>query len=235
MTKLLYLENTYFFESEAQILESGKDDHGHYVILDQTIFYPQGGGQPSDQGILVSLKGQLPILMVRNIQGEIRHYLSGLPAEDLKNLRVNCRLDEQRRILNAKYHTGSHLLGNVVEYLYPQLKAVKGHSFPKEAYVEFQGSDSLDRDRIQHSLHQALEAGHAISIFDIDPESFEKKFYKLPYTIPAHKDFRVMQIESFLPVPCGGTHLSSTREIHALSMNKIKIKDNKVHISYEVS
>ena len=51
-TRRLYFESTYLFESPATILEQAEDEKGSYVVLDQTIFYPQGGGQPSDRGII---------------------------------------------------------------------------------------------------------------------------------------------------------------------------------------
>lgn len=70
---------------------------------------------------------------------EIRHYVpSDLDLENLKNITVNIKIDNSRRLLNARYHTAAHLLGNVVENMYPDLKAFKGHySFPGEAYVGF--------------------------------------------------------------------------------------------------
>ena len=54
MTKKLYLNDTYLLEAHARVLERACDERGPYLLLDQTIFYPQGGGQPCDQGTIIS-------------------------------------------------------------------------------------------------------------------------------------------------------------------------------------
>jgi len=234
MTKQLYLKDTYLFELNALIAAKKQDDRGAYVLLDQTVFYPQGGGQPSDQGIMRNNILDLKITSVRQIGNEIRHYLGSGISEVLENQNVLCVIDKERRILNAKYHTAGHLLGNVTEVIYPSLKAIKGHSFPNEAYVEFQGDELPDITKLQDSLDKAIAEGKRTIIFEMDPMSFEQKFYKLPYQIPDNKVFRIMQIEGFLPVPCGGTHLSRISEIGSMTLEKIKVKNSIIRISYEV-
>jgi alanyl-tRNA synthetase len=229
-----YLENTYLFNLETFITCEGKDDRGTYVLLDETIFYPQGGGQPSDEGVLQGDNLQMNIITVRQVDNEIRHYISTDDLSHLENLRVICFIDKNKRLLNARYHTAAHLLGNIVELLYPKLKATKGHSFPNQAYVEFQGTDLPDVIRLQDALTQSINNTLAIKIFEINPDAFEQQFYKLPYPIPENKDFRVMQIAGLSPIPCGGTHLSNTSEIGNMTIGKIKAKNDVVHISYEL-
>lgn len=156
------------------------------------------------------------------------------PDIDLIGKTLHLSVDRERRLLNARYHTAAHLLGNVVESLHPDLKAIKGHSFPKEAYVDFQGESLPDLEKVQAALKAAIESDLSTRIFEIDRVSFETKYYPLPYPTPAHKDFRVMQIGNFLPVPCGGTHLFSLKEIGEIRLPKMKSKDKIHHISYEV-
>ena len=230
MTNTLYLSNTYSFELDASILMVEKDEKGSYILLDQTIFYPQGGGQPSDQGVLQGRDFKIKVVMVRQIEGEIRHYIDTEIIGNEKGQKVTCYLDQIRRILNAKYHTAGHLLGNVVEDLHPNLRAMKGHSFPNEAYVEFHGSDLPNNTKIQDELSKSINNNLKTKIFQIDQESFEQQFYKLPYPIPGNKAFRVMQIQGFSPIPCGGTHLSSTNEIGHMVITKIKGKNDSVRI-----
>lgn len=235
MTKQLYLTDTYMHESSASIVSVDHDDKGSYCLLDQTIFYPQGGGQPSDQGVIKGSNFQWEVKSVRQVGSEIRHYLNDPTQETLNDHHILCVINKNMRILNAKYHTAGHLLGNIVEMLYPSLKAIKGHSFPKEAYVEFDGLDMPDVNKLQTALNQAISKGHATTIFEIAPLAFEQKYYKLPYQIPGNKVFRVMQIEKYPPVPCGGTHLASTSEIGSMILSKIKIKNGIIRVSYEVT
>ncbi len=70
----IYYEDTYRFSGQAVVESFGVDDKGHYIILDRTLFYPQGGGQPADQGCLIIDEQQIHIRAVRLCDKEIRHY-----------------------------------------------------------------------------------------------------------------------------------------------------------------
>ncbi len=235
MTEQLYLKDTYKFYFKAIILEIGEDKYGKFIILNQTIFYPQGGGQPSDNGIIKNNNYEIIINLVRQNDNKIRHYTSMSINSDIVNANIECYINQDRRLLNSKFHTAAHLLSNIIEQNYHKLKAIKGHSFPGEAYVEFQGEDVVDSNKIQNIITEVIARNDLIKILEIDSQTFEKQFYKLPYSIPEHKKFRVMQIGNMSPTPCGGTHLSCLHEIGNINIIKIKAKNNITRISYEVT
>lgn len=236
MTKKLYLEDTYQFHFEGLIQETGKDEKGIFIILDQTAFYPQGGGQPSDQGRIKNGPFEADVIHVVQRGDEIRHYITSQTTGVPVGLKVYCQLNQERRLINACYHTAGHLLGNIVEILNPKLKAIKGHSFPGEAYVKFQGdNDSINATTLQNEINEAIARNNKTVVFEIAPKAFEEQFYKLPYSVPDNKKFRAIQIGNMSPVPCGGTHLSYIGEIGFIRISKIKIKNNYVCISYEVT
>lgn len=232
MTKKLYLEDTYQFYFEALIEDVGEDEKGIFIVLDQTAFYPQSGGQPSDQGLIKSDDFEIDVTHVLQIGNEIRHYTTSLANPSIISSRVSCFLAKERRVINARYHTAGHLLGNVVEILYPSLKAVKGHSFEGEAYVEFHGSADVDITALQNAINESIARNDKTRVFEVDPIIFEQQFYKLPFLLSENKKFRAMQIGDMLPVPCGGTHLSYIGEIIQMTISKIKVKNDKVRISY---
>lgn len=235
MAQALYLDDTYLFEANSKVIGYGSDEKGDYVLLQETIFYPQGGGQPSDHGLIIINDKDVKISFVRQIDSEIRHYVEG--SENLRNTlhnKVTCRISQDRRILNARYHTAAHLLGNIAETIYPDMKAVKGHSFPGEAYVEFIGDAVIDESVLTKEINAAIVKNFSTSTFEILPEEFADKFYKLPYPVPAHKTFRAMQIHNFAPVPCGGTHVKSTAEIGEFKIRKVSKKDGRIKISYNL-
>ena len=75
MTALIYLSNTYLAKFTAQLLAERNDDFGTCLILDQTIFYPQGGGQPADVGVIKSDSFHFSVNKVRlNDNGQVLHY-----------------------------------------------------------------------------------------------------------------------------------------------------------------
>ncbi len=234
MTKQLYLNDSFLFELDATVMLQNEDSNGSYLILDQTIFYPQGGGQPSDQGMIKTGSIELHVTFVKQFENEIRHYLSEILLIDLQGRKVHCLLNSQRRLLNTRYHTGSHLLGHIVETIYPNIKAIKGHSFPEEAYLEFIGEIEPNINTLQIRLNEFMNTNYRTQAFNIDQQSFEAKYYKLPYQISSQQLLRVIQIGNFSPIPCGGTHLKFTNEITNIIINKIKVKRGITRISYKV-
>jgi alanyl-tRNA synthetase len=239
MTDRLYLKDTYLFESDARIVECKKYERDvPYILLNQTIFYAQGGGQPCDHGKIVGTDFEYTVRDVRQIGEEIRHYieLSQSSTQNLpENSVVKCILDKDRRLLNARYHTAGHLLGNVVEELYPDLKAQKCHAFPGEAYIEFRGDEMPNEESLRESLRNATTENLLTKIFETDHRQFESTYYKLPYEIPETKKFRVMQIGNYPPIPCGGTHVRSTGEIAEIMLKKMKQKNGLLKISFGVT
>jgi alanyl-tRNA synthetase len=231
----LFLKDTYLFNGSAQILGTDTDEKGIYILFNQTIFYPQGGGQPSDLGT-VTIKGlsSIPIGFVRQVNDEIRHYVS--EPLDSQWIGSSCamQIDSKRRLENARYHTAAHLLGHIVEEWDLNLKAVKGHSFPGEAYVEWTGVSSLDPTQVHSELQNTVNCGLPIKVFEIFRSEFEDKFYVLPYPIPDHKAFRAVQIGEFPPIPCGGTHLTNTQEIGDFKIRKVTQKGDRLKISYDL-
>lgn len=234
MTNTLYLNDTYLFTSQATIMSIAADERGPFLVLNQTIFYPQGGGQPSDHGLIKGDGIEVQVSNVRYAEKEIRHYINCDVDKRWIAASVSCSIDQERRILNSKYHTAGHLIGNVVEVIYPGLKAVKGHSFPKEAYIEFMGVAMPDSIIISDALKEALLANLSISTFEISIGEFEERYYKLPYEIGGNKAFRAMQIGKYTPVPCGGTHLRNISEISDIKICKISVKNDRIKIAYEV-
>ena len=235
MTTPLYLKDTYLQECSGFVTNHGIDDKGDYLLLNETVFYPQGGGQPSDQGTIKTASGELNVSFVRQLDQEIRHYVSDatqLPS--LVDTKITCNIDQTRRLLNARYHTAAHLLSNVIENIYPELKAVKGHSFPGEAYVEFIGNSLPETTEVSINMHAAITQGLNTITFEILPDEFASKYYTLPYPVPTHKAFRVLQIGDFIPIPCGGTHIKNTAEIGEFSIRKISKKGERLKVAYEL-
>ena len=229
----MYLSDSYLFTIDANIIDIGSDEKGQYLVLDKTIFYPQGGGQKADKGKISNDFADIEVNDVRQLDDEIRHYCSPFNNGTFTlNSKVKCVLNEELRLLNMKYHTAGHLLGNVVDEMPINIKSRKCHAFPGESYVEFMGAELPNRDLLVDKLKHAILAQLPIKSFEIGRQQFEELYYKLPYDVPLNKNFRVVQIGNYSPIPCGGTHLSSTTEIGEIEIRKIKSKDDVVKISY---
>lgn len=236
MTKLVYLGDTYLYEHDANVSHFGVDEKGSYCVLNETIFYPQGGGQASDQGTL-SVNGNASLItFVGYIDGEVRHYGDFSTILGSEGKSVHLKIDKERRILNSKAHTAGHLIQCVVEEINNKLKAVKGYHFPDGSYVEFIGDSDIDPEtqleKINENLKKMIGDATPNRISMVSREELLKLCPDLPYEIPENKPTRVMAIGNFVPVPCGGTHLASMGELGSVTVTKIKKKKDRTKVSY---
>ncbi|MDR1433235.1 MAG: alanyl-tRNA editing protein [Puniceicoccales bacterium] len=230
----LFAENSYIFEAATKVISIAVDEKGTYLVLDRTVFYPQGGGQPSDVGTIKCRDIVLDLTSVRKDGEIIKHYIGGKYTEILTGEDCLCALDGVARTLHMRYHSAGHLLSNVAESICNGIVATKAHCFPNEAYVEFTGTGTCERDAATDAMKMAIEANLPIAIFETNCEDFEKRFYKLPYPMPPKEILRTVQIGNYKPIPCGGTHLASTIEIGNFEVTKIKNKNGNLRISFAV-
>lgn len=236
MTKLIYLDNTYCYEHDADISHFGADEKGSYCVLNETIFYPQGGGQASDIGTISVGDNVSHVTFVGYVDGEVRHYGDFSSISGSEGQQVHQNIDISRRMLNAKAHTAGHLIQCVVEKLNNQLKAVKGYHFPDGSYVEFIGDSDIDPESqlglINSNLIKMIADATPNKISMVSREELLRLCPDLPYEIPENKPTRVMAIGNYSPVPCGGTHLASMGEFNSVTVTKIKKKKDRTKVSY---
>ncbi|MEH2221564.1 alanine--tRNA ligase-related protein [Nostoc sp.] len=237
-TVLAYLEDTYKFTDNAHIEYVANDERGSYCVLDSTVFYPQGGGQPSDIGTIEAKGVQLPIGFVSFVDGDVRHYGDFSSVSLEKGEEVNLYVDEAHRMQNAKAHTAGHLMYTIIESLDKNLIAVKGYHFPDGSYVEFKGSPSFENTEIfiaevNTKISQALNEATSVEVSLITPEKLAVRWSNIPNNLPPGKPLRVVTIDNFHPTPCGGTHLKSLNELKSVIVTKVKRQKGNLKISYK--
>ena len=238
MTKLLYLEDSYLLQADATLLSTGEDEKGAYFVLDQTVFYPQGGGQATDIGVIGCDGVEVHVTFVGYVDGEVRHYGEVAALEAQVGKQVSLKVDEACRMTNAKSHTAGHLLQCAVELVESGLKAVKGFHFPQGSYVEFLGQSDLENvqliemansglaDLIGKGLKSSAQMLDRTELLDVCPD--------LPYEVPEDKPTRVVTIDGYGAVPCGGTHLANMAELGRVVVTKVKRKKDRYRFSYSV-
>ncbi len=232
-----YHEDTYRFEDQAKIIYADRDEKGDFLLLDKTIFYPQGGGQPSDEGDITVEGFGMPINHVRIIDGQIRHYTD---RECKKNVGKNAilKIDQEKRLFNARSHTSGHLISSVVEQQYPNYKAIKGHHFPGQCYVEFYIQDKIpqevDLDALNDSIKNAIAKDLTIETLMILGKNIAQFCPDLPYSIPNSESLRLVRIATYDYQPCAGTHVAKISELEGLILTTQKLRHNSLKIKYLV-
>lgn len=243
-TQLKYMDDTYLLAGLAKIIEIGSDKNGIYLILDQTIHYPGGGGQPMDSTYIQ--KGNSISVKITGASfngGNVKHYVPQLPDKIREGDNIALQVDRPTRLRNAAYHSAGHWIASIIkENIQLPLQPTKGYHYSNGAYVEFDGNiDTLPEDllyQIEYAMRIDRQANLMITSSTVD----SAKFLKMRASIEAPSNFtpmedralRLVTFDDYKSVPCGGTHLSSIRELGLVTPTKVKLKNKKIRISYEV-
>jgi Ser-tRNA(Ala) deacylase AlaX len=238
MTQLLFLSSTYQSEADAKVLDVVQADGNVMIVLDQTIFDPQGGGQPCDRGRIVSENGEAEISQVRlEPNGNVLHQGKLIRGNISVGDQVHLHIDLNMRLFNARLHSAGHLIDVVVSEAKIQgLRATKGYHFPDGAYVEFAGMIETPATLIENlQTHFDDLVNRDLAII---PELLEEEAAQLRgVTAPPGKPARFVYMEGFeaLGCGCGGTHVRSTKEIGSMRIRKVSSKKGVTRISYEMA
>lgn len=222
MTEELFREDSYLKTCEATVMAVNPDG----IVLDRTVFYPEGGGQPGDMGELRTADGRaVPITDTRKGGEGIVH----VPAEGAPALAVGdavtAEIDWDRRYLHMRVHTALHLLCSQVE------GAVTGGSVGAgKGRLDFDiPGERPDKEALTAKLMAIVEADHPLSIswiadeeLEANPDLVRTMSVKPPMGSGKVRMIRVGDGVDFQP--CGGTHLRSTGEIGKVAVGKIENK-----------
>jgi misacylated tRNA(Ala) deacylase len=234
MTEELFRADAYLQQCEARI--TSVDDQG--IVLDRTVFYPLGGGQGGDAGVLVLADGrEVAIADTRkhkNAQGQPSGGVAHVPAPGQEGLlaslqpgaQVTARIDWERRHKLMRFHTTTHLLCHLV----PQL--VNGCSItPEYARLDFNMTDPLDKEALTAGVARLVAAAHPVQVgaitdeeLDANPALVKSMSVQPPRGTGRIRTIRIGQDELIDFQPCGGTHVANTSEIGGVVVTKIEKK-----------
>ncbi|MBI1838870.1 MAG: hypothetical protein HYR95_01025 [Candidatus Colwellbacteria bacterium] len=237
-TKLKYLQDFTLLESVSRVVETSQENERNVVILDETIFYPQGGGQPYDRGIIEGLSGKFAVEEVRFIDGVVKHI--GKFENGVLNTgdEVKCLVDSQRRKLHSRIHSAGHVVDMAVTSLNLNWVPGKGYHFPDGPYVEYAGNlGETDKERlktdIENLCNKFVDENRETKLLLIDKEKMKEVCHFVPDYIPEDKPARVVMYGDF-GVPCGGTHVGHLGDIGHMTIRKIKSEGENVRVGYDV-
>lgn len=221
-TELLYLNDSYLQECSAKVLFVVDNK----VILDKTVFYAQGGGQPSDTGIITCKSVEYNVLFVKKVEGQVFHELdkSGLLVGDI----VTCKIDWSKRYALMKMHTSSHILANIINKETNGL--ITGNQLgEKESRMDFNaGYISPDFAKvIEAKTNEAISKGYEISIKFMlrDDVLKDSNLFKLKDVLPKDiPEFRIVSIDTFDTQADGGTHVKNSKEVGVIEIFDLKNK-----------
>ena len=239
MTQDLFRTDAYLTETTATVTAITPQG----IVLDRTVFYPLGGGQAGDAGVLVLANGEeMPIVDARKGKaedGSFTQEICHLPLPDvLEQLltpeqtklavgdAVTARIDWARRHRLMRFHTATHLLCHIV----PQL--VNGCSItPDYARLDFNMTDALDKEVLTAEIAKLVGAAHPVTVgaitdaeLDANPALVKSMSVQPPRGSGQIRTIRIGDEVLIDLQPCGGTHVANTAEIGPIIVTKIEKK-----------
>ena len=223
MKELFYYQDSMMKEFTADVVTTGTDENGAYVVLSNTAFYPTGGGQPNDTGWLNGIE----VVNVEKVDEEIRHYIK----EDVAiNGAVEGKLNWVRRFDHMQQHTGQHILTAAFVELF-DYQTVSFHL----------GSElvAIDLNVAEVTAEQLAEAEKRANDIVLENRPIETTWvtkdelaqYNLRKDVTVDEDIRLVIIPDYDYNGCGGTHPTSTGQVQMIKIMEIeKMKSNiRVH------
>ena len=228
MTEELFREDATLLECTATVL--AVDEAG--VVLDRTVFYPQGGGQAGDAGSLTSASGAVLVVADARKHKERPGAIAHVPAQPLgpealqafaPGAQVVARIDAERRRAHMRFHTTTHLLCALVPHPVDGCSITAGY-----ARLDFHMNEPLDKEALSAGIARLVAASHPVrqrwiseDELDANPGLVRSMSVQPPR---GQGRIRVIEIEGVDLQPCGGTHVANTADIGAVVVTKIEKK-----------
>jgi misacylated tRNA(Ala) deacylase len=222
MTQKIYQTDAYAKECEANIIKV----EGKFAYLDKTIFYPQGGGQPSDTGKIIDEKGnEYKVIFAKNSGEDI---ILELDKEGISEGKAKCILDWDRRYKLMKMHTSAHIISAIINQKFEAL--ITGNQLgEQESRMDFNAKkiDKETIEKIEEEANQIIASNMEIKIsFESKEKAMQRpEIFKLKDVLPKNIPiFRIVSIGNFDSQADGGTHVKNTKEIGKIKITNFKNK-----------
>ena len=241
-TDLVYLKSFDVTRTQATVTRAYRtEDSLDVVELDQTCFYPRGGGQDWDTGTMMTSGGaKFDVTMVRlDENGVVQHYGAFTTGAFHKGEVVECAVDEERRRVNTRLHSAGHLVDMAVQQLGLPWIPGKGAHYPHMSFVEYESgtniADDTTKRAIQEKMDELLAHGdYENKILFMPAHEMNRYCHHVPDNIPTNKPARIVLYADDFGVPCGGTHVRRIRDIGRVEITKTKTKKGTTKVSYRV-
>ncbi len=231
-TKKLYYEQPSDIEFEAVVL----DFFDGYAVTDQTLFYPEGGGQPADTGTLVSSDSMVRVDEVVKLGEVVLHHVTGGVLQ--RGEHVKGMVDEERRFSLMRHHTGTHILLHAAKEVLGahihQAGAQKGSESSRVDIRHFKHITLEELRKIETAANRMVMANQPVEIGIEERSKAEQKYGFSLYQggVPPGKFIRIVKVAGDIEA-CAGTHCRSTGEVGIIKIIRVEhIQDGIERIEF---
>jgi Ser-tRNA(Ala) deacylase AlaX len=253
LSKVVSLSSVSALPEPDQALIKDASDQDQVLITDETIFYVQGGGQPTDTGTIESAtdgerKSVFEVRAVRHPAegGQVLHFGRFTTSESTAftaGEQIKQSIDAEKRDLHSRLHTAGHVLGFAINQLsregvLPHLTESKASHYPGAASVEFGGLiDGKHKAAIQAKTDEFVRSAAAVQIHYWPLEELKAKCTGADdFVLPEGEELgRVVEMVGMGSYPCGGTHVTDCSLVGKIEVKKISRSKGVSRVSYSVS
>lgn len=208
-TQRLYYNNGYLKTFTARVLAAQGDKQQYAIQLDQTAFYPEGGGQPSDRGLIAGIE----VLDVREKDGKILHIL---PQPIAVGQEVECSIDWAYRYSLMQHHTGEHIVSGLI-HSHHGLDNVGFHMGKDLVTLDFNGElSSQELREIERLANIAIYSSQSVKAEYPDADALAALPYRSKKALEG--DVRIVKAGSYDSCACCGIHVANTSEVGIIKL-----------------
>ena len=208
MTEKLYYLDSHLFEFEATVLAAREEKRGWEIVLDRTAFFPEGGGQPADTGMI----GPARVLDVHEREGEIRH----LCDRELAPGVYACAVDREKRLRRMQNHSGEHIFSGLTHQKFGA-ENVGFHMAADCMTIDFDKDLSFEQlSEIEYEANLAVRANIPVRTFYPSPEELKALEYRSKKELAGA--VRIVEIAGIDRCACCAPHVNATGEIGAIKL-----------------
>jgi misacylated tRNA(Ala) deacylase len=232
ITEPLFQQDAYLRQCAARVIEVLAEG----IVLDRTVFYPQGGGQPGDSGVLRAPDGrEWRVLDARKGEGgRVVHPLAGGAEPPAVGEPVEALIDWDRRYAHMRMHSCLHLLGSVLRY-----GVTGGQITAERSRLDFDTQDEIDAAAVTSAVNGLIGADHQVRSSWITDEELDRQ-PQLIRTMSVQPPrgagrIRLLEIPGVDLQPCGGTHVARTGEIGPVAVTRVENKgrhNKRVYVAF---
>ncbi|MGP4109250.1 alanyl-tRNA editing protein [Virgibacillus sp. L01] len=226
VTEKLYYQDQYVRSFTARMQKSDRDEKGRFfIVLDQTAFYPTGGGQPHDTGTLNCVN----VYDVEEIDGEIRHYLDD--SAEIHKEYIG-EIDWDRRFDHMQQHTGQHILSAAFEEKF-NYSTVSFHLGAEICSIDLEVESLLDEEiaLVENTANNIILENRPVETRWVSEEELSN--FALRKEVSVSDNIRLVIIPDFDYNGCGGTHPDSTGQINSVKiLHWEKQKKTKIRVYF---
>jgi alanyl-tRNA synthetase len=235
-TKIFY-DNSYLKSCESLVLKFVREGSKGYLVLDKTIFHPQGGGQPSDIGCITGSIGKMDVKKVMEKGNVIVHW-GKVEGDFVENETVKCELSWPERFYNMRAHTAGHILDYALLKVWGEQVTTVSANHGPNSFIEYKGnfSKNLDVNKVVKVANEIVNEGRNVKSYYVQKEMINRFIFNAPNLerVPDLKVYRIVEIENVNAMPCGGTHVSNTKEIGEIKIDRIEECASTFKIFYSI-